>query len=95
MAGIELGVQLTNLQTQVVGIRVTDKMAATGRKVKGLIKGALKILQKDSKIRNFRYRPNFILIDQYFAGKYGKVTPEGLEAIKIINKTENIFLETT
>jgi D-cysteine desulfhydrase len=95
MAGIELGVQLTNLQTQVVGIRVTDKMAATGRKVKGLINGALKLLKKDKKIKNFRYRPNFMLIDQYYGGKYGRVTPEGLEAVEIINKTENIFLETT
>ena len=95
MAGIELGIQLANLQTQVVGIRVTDKMAATSRKVKGLIKGALRILQKDSKVKNFRYRPKFILTDQYFGGKYGRVTPEGKKAVEILNKTEDIFLETT
>ncbi|MFX0207141.1 MAG: 1-aminocyclopropane-1-carboxylate deaminase/D-cysteine desulfhydrase, partial [Candidatus Hodarchaeota archaeon] len=95
MAGIELGAQLTNLQTQIVGIRVTDRMAATGRKVKGLIKGALKILQKDSKVKNFRYKPKFMLLDQFFGGKYGRVTPEGLEAVEIIKKTENISLETT
>ncbi|MFX0122227.1 MAG: 1-aminocyclopropane-1-carboxylate deaminase/D-cysteine desulfhydrase [Candidatus Hodarchaeota archaeon] len=95
MAGIELGVQLTNLQTQVIGIRVTDKMAATSRKVKNLIKSAIKILQKDSKLKNFHYRPKFRLIDQYFGGKYGRVTPEGLKAVEIMKKTENVLLETT
>ncbi|UCG04018.1 MAG: pyridoxal-phosphate dependent enzyme [Candidatus Heimdallarchaeota archaeon] len=95
MAGIELGVQLTNLQTQVIGIRVTDKMAATGRKVKSLIKGALKILQKDSKLRKFQYKPKFKLIDHFFGGKYGRVTPEGLEAVEIVKKTEGVMLETT
>ena len=95
MAGIELGVQLAKLQSQVIGIRVTDKMAATGRKVKSLIKGALKILQKDSKLKKFQYRPKFRLINQFFGGKYGKVTPEGLKAVEIMNKTESIVLETT
>ena len=95
MAGIELGVQLAKLQSQVIGIRVTDKMAATGRKVKSLIKGALKILQKDSKLKNFQFRPKFRLIDQYFGGKYGRVTPEGVKAIELMNKTEGVLLETT
>ncbi|MHA2203182.1 MAG: 1-aminocyclopropane-1-carboxylate deaminase/D-cysteine desulfhydrase, partial [Candidatus Hodarchaeales archaeon] len=95
LAGIELGVQLTNLQSQVIGIRVTDKMAATGRKVKSLIKGALRLLKKDSKFRNFQYRPKFKLIDQFYGGKYGRVTPEGLNAVEIMNKTEGVLLETT
>ena len=95
MAGIELGVQLTGLQTQVIGVRVTDRMAATGRKVKSLVKGALKILKNDSKVKNFRYRPKFVLIDQFYGGKYGRVTSEGLNAVEMMNKTEAISLETT
>ena len=95
MAGIELGVQLTNLQTQVIGVRVTDRMAATSRKVKSLINGALKILKNDSKVKNFQYKPKFLLIDQYFGGKYGKVTPEGFSAVETMEKTEEILLETT
>ncbi len=95
LAGIELGVQLTSLQTQVIGIRVTDKMAATSRKVKSLINSALKFLKKDSKLRSFQYRPKFKLINQFYGGKYGRVTPEGSKAVDIMNKTEGILLETT
>ena len=95
LAGIELGVQLANLQTQVIGVRVTDRMAATGRKVKSLINGALKILKNDPKVKNHQYRPKFDLIDQFYGGKYGRVTSEGLNAVEIMNKTEGISLETT
>ncbi|MFX1283335.1 MAG: 1-aminocyclopropane-1-carboxylate deaminase/D-cysteine desulfhydrase [Promethearchaeota archaeon] len=95
MAGIELGIQLASLKTQVLGIRVTDRMAATTRKVKNLIKSALRILRKDSKLRNFRFVPKFQLIDQYYGGKYGQVTPEGQKAVNLLKQTENISLETT
>ena len=95
MAGLELGIQLTGLKIRVLGIRVTDRMAATAGKVKSLIKGALKILHKDSKLRNFQYKPRFQLIDQYYGGKYGRVTPEGQKAVDLIRQTDDISLETT
>lgn len=95
MSGIELGVQLTALKSQVLGIRVTDRMAATTGKVKSLGKAAVKLLKQDPKLKNFRYTPNFQLIDQFYGGRYGKVTEEGLEAVKIIRETEDISLETT
>lgn len=95
MAGIELGVRLAGLKTQVLGIRVTDRMAATARKAKNLIRSALRILRKDSRLRNFRFVSKFQLIDQYYGGKYGRVTSEGLEAVDLIKKTEDISLETT
>ncbi|MFX0211630.1 MAG: hypothetical protein ACFFDT_36980 [Candidatus Hodarchaeota archaeon] len=95
MAGIELGIQLAGLKTQVLGIRVTDRLAATQRKVKNLIEAALKILRKDSKLRSFRFIPKFHLINQYYGGKYGQVTPEGQKAVDIISQTEDISLETT
>lgn len=95
MAGLELGIQLSGLRTEVLGIRVTDRMAATVGKVRSLGKKALKILRQDPKLRQFRYQPNFQLIDKFYGGEYGRVTKEGLEAVDVIKETENISLETT
>ena len=43
----------------------------------------------------FLILPKFKLIDQYFGGKYGKVTPDGFKAVEVMNKTEGVLLETT
>jgi len=95
MAGIELGLRLAGMKSQVVGIQVTDRMAASPGKVKKLVKNSLKLLQTEPKLQTFQYKPKFELTTKFYGGQYGRVTSEGQEAVELIKKTEDITLETT
>ncbi|NHJ01335.1 MAG: pyridoxal-phosphate dependent enzyme [Candidatus Heimdallarchaeota archaeon] len=95
MAGLELGVQLAGLKSQIHGIQVTDRFAASKGKVKKLVNQTLQLLKQDSKLKNFQYSPRFILSTTFYGGAYGRVTPEGSQAVDLLGQSENIKLETT
>ena len=41
-----------------------------------------------------RFTPDDIIVhDEYFGGKYAVPTPEGIEAIKLVGRTEGIILD--
>ncbi len=96
MAGLELGVQLSGLRSQIHGIQVTDRMAASNGKVKKLVSQALKLLtDNNNKLKNFHYSPRFILSTAFYGGAYGRITPEAKQAVELLSQSETVRLETT
>ncbi|MFX1453045.1 MAG: 1-aminocyclopropane-1-carboxylate deaminase/D-cysteine desulfhydrase [Promethearchaeota archaeon] len=94
-AGLEIGIRLANIDTQIMGVRVTDKSVSGPVIVKSLIKKTLKNLKKGSeKIPDIKIEKS-IITDDYFGGEYGKVTNKGREAVYLMKKYEDIQLDTT
>ncbi|MFX0139317.1 MAG: hypothetical protein ACFFDN_37095, partial [Candidatus Hodarchaeota archaeon] len=63
--------------------------------VRSLFKKTLKNLKIFSdKIPDIQIQKS-IIIDDFYGGEYGKVTKEGLEALQLMKKYENIELDTT
>jgi len=95
LAGLEIGKLLANLDTNIVGVRVTDKGASSPALVKSLARKTYKNLKNYSeKIPEIKIKKSTI-IDEFYGGEYGKVTKEGLEALELMKKYENIELDTT
>jgi len=95
MAGLDLGAKLFGLNTTVVGVRVTAKEWANpgvvtqyGKEAYDLIKDHIEGVPE----------PDFediTMLDDYAGPEYGAPTKEGIEAIELMKKYENIQLETT
>ncbi|MHA1381164.1 MAG: 1-aminocyclopropane-1-carboxylate deaminase/D-cysteine desulfhydrase [Candidatus Helarchaeota archaeon] len=95
LAGLEVGKKLANIKTNIIGVRVTDLGAASPALVKSLAKKTYKNLKSCSaKIPEIKIEKSQIL-NEYYGGEYGKVTKEGLEALNLMKKYENIQLDTT
>ncbi|NVM01584.1 MAG: pyridoxal-phosphate dependent enzyme [Candidatus Helarchaeota archaeon] len=95
LAGLEIGIKLANINTKVIGVRVIDKSTTSSALVKSLFKKTLKNLKIFSdKIPDIQIQKS-IIIDDFYGGEYGKVTKEGLKALQLMEKYENIELDTT
>ncbi len=95
LAGLEIGIKLANIDTKVIGVRVIDKSTTSPALVKWLIKKTLKNLKMFSnKIPEIQIQKS-VIIDDFYGGEYGKITKEGLEAVQLMKKYENIELDTT
>ncbi|MFB0562244.1 MAG: 1-aminocyclopropane-1-carboxylate deaminase/D-cysteine desulfhydrase [Candidatus Lokiarchaeia archaeon] len=95
IAGLDMGVKLFGLDTRVIGVRVVAKDFANPglvgtyeRESYGLIKDYIEGVSE----------PDFediTILDDYAGTEYGAVTQEGVEAIELMKKYEDIQLETT
>lgn len=94
-AGLDMGVKLCELDTNVIGVRVTAAdfanpglVATYARESYDLIKDHIEGVPE----------PDFedvTVLDDFAGSEYGAVTQEGVEAIELMKEYENIQLETT
>lgn len=95
MAGLEIGTRLAGINAQIIGVRVTDKGAASPTLVKALIKKTLKNLKNlSTEIPDIEIQ-KVTINDDFYGGEYGRTTQEGLEALQLMDKYEHIKLDTT
>jgi D-cysteine desulfhydrase len=103
MAGLLLGSKLADLDIKIIGVRVVDTFVALYNRtfsfanaVRNLAKKTLKYLQnQDPAVPNVKLGDSPTIIHDFFGGGYGQVTPEGVDAIKLVKEHENIVLDTT
>ncbi|MFX1340340.1 MAG: 1-aminocyclopropane-1-carboxylate deaminase/D-cysteine desulfhydrase [Promethearchaeota archaeon] len=94
-AGLTLGIKLAKLKTIVYAIRVTDPSFASVENTQNLaIKSRALLAKYDKSIPKLSFK-HLIIDGNYYGETYGKPTPEGLEAIKLIRENEGITLEPT
>jgi D-cysteine desulfhydrase len=96
-AGLKVGFTLAGLDTYLICVRVTDPGMTDEKKTAKLCNKAIDLLRSSSReIPDLEFEPEDIHIDHDFAGpRYGSVTEEGLEAVRIAHETAGIKLETT
>ena len=94
-AGLVLGLELAQVETQIIGIGVTDPSWSSKEATLELASEALKIMREvDSSIPDVTQEmgKRLVVDHSYFGGKYGLSTAEALEAIEIAKK-DNLKLE--
>ncbi len=96
-AGLAVGLKLAGMETNLVGVRVTDIGMTNEKKTAKMINETFKHLAKQSDdIPQLSVSAEEVNINHEFAGPcYGAVTKEGLDAIQLIRVSEGIHLDTT
>lgn len=96
-AGLLAGFAIAGLRSKVVCVRVADPLFTNKWVVMGLANGALELLRRNGAKLPGRAvrRRDFILMEDYFGGAYGKPTPKGDKAILRLKETEGLKLEPT
>jgi D-cysteine desulfhydrase len=94
IAGIDLGLQLTNLSTKVKGVCVAPHLPTT-ESLNQLIEGALRLLHQSAQLADFTYQPQYELSMDYAGSGYGLVTEAGTEASQLTLEQEAIKLDPT
>ena len=100
LAGLSLGLQLANLQTQCVGVRVSEShlgpfQACTQNTVEKLMNQTYDYIKKRSKhLPDVSLRTPTILSD-YFGEGYGKPIEAGNRMSKQLKETDDIMLDPT
>lgn len=88
-AGLELGVKYLKLPTKVIGISVSQKSQPSAVAVADMANQTAKLL--DMKVT---LTPGEITVyDDYIGEGYGKMTEACRQAIKLVARTEGIFLD--
>ncbi|MHA1605729.1 MAG: 1-aminocyclopropane-1-carboxylate deaminase/D-cysteine desulfhydrase, partial [Candidatus Freyarchaeota archaeon] len=95
MAGLDLGAKLFGLNTTVVGVRVTAKEWANPGVVTQYEKEAYDLIKDYIEGVPEPDFEDITMLDDYAGPEYGAPTKEGVEAIELMKKYENIQLETT
>jgi D-cysteine desulfhydrase len=100
LSGLSLGVQLAGLNTNVIGVRVSEAYlgpfpACTPQTVKTLMHKTYKLLKKKSgNIPRISIKAPQILQD-YFGDGYGFPTQKGTKAYHMVKDNEKIILDPT
>lgn len=96
-AGLEIGLRLSGLKTQVVGVRIVSKLVTNRYMVALLARRTVRFIRKRCpEFPKIKVPVSEVLIlDDYFGGQYGKPTPEGKEAIKLAAEKEGVQLDPT
>jgi len=88
-AGLALGVKALGLRTKVVGITPIQWDEDRSTDIARIADATAKRLDLD-----IRFRPEEIYNeDKYIGDRYGITTPEGIEAMKLVAKTEAVILD--
>jgi D-cysteine desulfhydrase len=96
LAGLTLGCKLAGMSTQVIGVRVVDKIMANATLTAHLANKAGKLLAKHGVEDIPRICASEItLMDSYFGQDYGVPTEAGLAAIEMAKSQEGLKLEPT
>ena len=95
-AGLLAGLKLTALPTRVIGVRVVDKIVVNAASILKYANGALDLLREaGEKIGDARVAASDVtVLDDFFGGEYGRVTPEGQAAVDLASR-HGLKLETT
>jgi 1-aminocyclopropane-1-carboxylate deaminase/D-cysteine desulfhydrase-like pyridoxal-dependent ACC family enzyme len=95
VAGILLGIKAAGLQTKVRAIQVTDPKKYTPEKLAAMIETTNDYLHaKDPAFAQFSWNvQDFSVNTNFFGGEFGRATPEGNVAEKLMFELENIILD--
>ncbi len=96
-AGLLVGLRLAGLPCEVVGVRIVPKFV-TNKPVVALHANLIVRLLRslDPSFPRMHFRTSEIrLLDDFYGGQYGRPTPEGKEAIRLLRETEGLPLDPT
>ncbi len=88
-SGLYTGMRMSESRFQVVGISAGPKREVVTKRVLGIVAELTTMLE-------LQWRPHpddLIVYDDYVGERYGIPTPEGLDAIKIMARTEGVLLD--
>ncbi len=103
MAGLLLGCKLAELDIKIIGVRVVQTFVSIynvtfsfENAIRKLAKKTLKFMRKrDESIPEVKLKEKPMVLHDHYGEGYGKITDEGVEAIQLVKKFENIDLDTT
>jgi D-cysteine desulfhydrase len=97
LAGLVLGARLAGMKTKVIGVRVATEWITHAKNTVRLANRMAALLRKyDKTIPVVKFGMEDIhIIHDFFGGEYGRITPEGKEALELMQRTEGIKLELT
>lgn len=92
--GLTLGLKLAGLKTQVIAVRVIEKMHANPKKMLGLIKKTAQLLRKhDSTVPCFDFsEKDFIVRHDCMGEGYARFTEKGVAAAKLMKEKAGIIM---
>ncbi len=88
-SGLYAGTRLTESGVQVIGISAGPKKEVVVKRVLGIVTDLAELL-------DLQWRPHpddIIVYDDFVGEKYAVPTPEGLEAIRVLARTEGVLLD--
>jgi len=88
-SGLYTGTKITESGVQVIGISAGPAKEVVTRRVLGIVEELAQTLE-------LRWRPHpddLIVYDDYAGERYGVPTPAGLEAIRLVARTEGVLLD--
>jgi D-cysteine desulfhydrase family pyridoxal phosphate-dependent enzyme len=89
IAGLVTGVKMCNAGFKVIGVSVSARKNVLAERTAVLANETSRLLKK-----NFTFAPEEITIyDDYTGAGYGILTPECLQAVKLVAQTEGIMLD--
>jgi 1-aminocyclopropane-1-carboxylate deaminase/D-cysteine desulfhydrase-like pyridoxal-dependent ACC family enzyme len=91
MAGLVAGARLAGLRSQIVGVRVVDRIVANPRAVARLARGTLKLIGETGRIG----ARDIDIWHRDFGRGYAIPTVAGSRAVQMMQEQEGIRLETT
>lgn len=95
IAGIELGLQLAGMQTQVKGIYVAPNLRSVPNKIDKLIHSTLSFLKQSGRMPKITLKPRYEVTTAFAGSSYGAPTQAGTEATQLAKQLEKLVLEPT
>lgn len=97
MAGLLLGCRLAGMKTKVIGVRVAAEWVTKTGNIWKLANRMVRLLRKyDKSVPDLKFTLNDVhVIDGFLGSEYGAVTPEGEQALALMERMEGIALELT
>ncbi|MFH1131937.1 MAG: pyridoxal-phosphate dependent enzyme [Pseudomonadota bacterium] len=94
MAGLLVGCSLAGLRSQIIGVRVVEKILCNGALVQLLAWRTRRLIKRFGEPIG-RHNTRMTVINTHFGGKYGRPTPEGEAAINLAYETQALKLDST
>ncbi len=95
IAGIELGLQLAGMQTQVKGIYVAPNLHSIPKRINKLILSTFSLLKQSTRLPKITFKPQYEVTAAFAGSSYGEPTQAGTEAIQLAKRLEKLVLEPT
>jgi 1-aminocyclopropane-1-carboxylate deaminase/D-cysteine desulfhydrase-like pyridoxal-dependent ACC family enzyme len=97
LAGLMLGTKLAGMKSKVFGVRVAAEWVTDSHNTVRLANRMVALMRKyDKNVPNLKFTMDDLLVTHdFFGAEYGAVTPEGEQALALVEKTEGIRLDLT